>query len=93
MKILNIEYGKQNWAIEIEVELPEKCQIGLYLFKEKSWDRYGSVTITKQPTSCLVSFERNMMPYVVIRELIKLTEEQIVRIGVNFDEKVCWETV
>jgi hypothetical protein len=91
MKILYIEYGNQTWAIEIEKQESDRGQIGLYLFKDVEWVRYGSMTITKDPTSCSMAFERNMMPYVVVRELMKLIDAEVKRIGVTFNDKVFWE--
>jgi len=81
---MQIEYNAQKWKVETENIDNVSCNIGLYLLKEGEWVRYGSMSITKDPASCSLSFVRNTMPYVVVREIIKIADFHINRIGVKF---------
>ncbi len=80
-----LTYKNQTWKLDIEKVTGCESQIGVFLAVDGEWARYGVVQLHKDPHSCTVAMERNMMPYAVMRTLFQIVEKEAVRLNIRFD--------
>ena len=80
-----LTYKQQRWRVVIELAGAAESRIGLLLDVDGEWVRYGVVQLQREPHSCTVATERNIMPYAIMRALLQIVEHEARRLGIVFD--------